>query len=124
MGKVTRFEELKCWTAARELTVEVYKLSMREPLSKDYATKDQLRRASLSVMNNIAEGFTRFSQKEFVRFLNIAQSSAGEVKSMIYLLDDLEYFEKTEVEKLHQKVDKARNMTLGMIKYITKQKEK
>mgnify|MGYP000120424588 CR=1 FL=1 len=120
MGKVTRFEELQCWIAARELTVEIYKLSATGLLSKDYATKNQIRRASLSIMNNIAEGFTRFSKKEFIRFLEIGQSSGGEVKSMIYLMDDLNYFDKNTISRLHRKVDKARNMTLGMLKYLKK----
>lgn len=118
MGKVTRFEELQCWIAARELTVEIYKLSATGMLSKDFATKNQIRRASLSIMNNIAEGFTRFSKKEFIRFLEIGQSSGGEVKSMIYLMDDLKYFDKNTINSLHLKVDKARNMTLGMLKYL------
>lgn len=123
MGKVTRFEELQCWVAARELTVEIYKLSANGMLSKDYGMKNQIRRASLSIMNNIAEGFTRYSKKEFVRFLDIGQSSAGEVKSMIYLMDDLNYFDKNTIESLHQKVDKARNLTLGMLKYLVKKME-
>ncbi|MDB4728023.1 four helix bundle protein [Saprospiraceae bacterium] len=91
MAKITRFEELTCWKASRELVKLVYKLSSTGNLARDFDTKSQLRRAALSMMNNIAEGFARFSKKEFIRFLDISQSSGAEVKSMIYVLEDLEY---------------------------------
>ena len=70
-------------------------------------------------MNNIAEGFSRFHKKEFVRFLDFSQSSAGEVKSMTYVLEDVEYVTNEESKVLHQKADKTRNLTLGLIKYLS-----
>lgn len=118
MGKITRFEELTCWKASRELVKAIYKISSEGQLSRDFDTKSQLRRAALSMMNNIAEGFGRFSKKEFVRFLDISQSSGAEVKSMIYVLEDLEYFDVNTINDLHKKVDKARNLTLGLLKYL------
>jgi four helix bundle protein len=118
MGKITRFEELTCWKASRELVKTIYKISSEGQLSRDFDTKSQLRRAALSMMNNIAEGFGRFSKKEFVRFLDISQSSGAEVKSMIYVLEDLEYFDVNTINDLHKKVDKARNLTLGLLKYL------
>jgi four helix bundle protein len=80
MAKVERFEELKCWQAARELVKLVHLVCDEGKLGKDFDTKSQIRRAALSVMNNIAEGFGRGSEKEFIRFLEIAQSPAMEVK--------------------------------------------
>ncbi|MCR9288225.1 MAG: four helix bundle protein [Bacteroidetes bacterium] len=118
MAKITRFEELTCWKASRELVKLVYKLSSTGNLARDFDTKSQLRRAALSMMNNIAEGFARFSKKEFIRFLDISQSSGAEVKSMIYVLEDLEYFDTSTINELHQKVDEARNLTLGLLKYL------
>ncbi|MEL7223135.1 MAG: four helix bundle protein, partial [Bacteroidota bacterium] len=80
--------------------------------------KDQIRRASLSIMNNIAEGFTRFSSKEKVRFFEIAQSSASEVKSMFYLMEDLEYMEAEQAENFRNDVDQCQKQIWGLIKYL------
>lgn len=118
MAKVIRFQDLHCWQAAREMVKNVFLACNQGKLATDYATRNQLQRAALSVMNNIAEGFARFSDKEYVRFLNIAQSSAAEVKSMLYVLEDLKYTEQEELRKLHQLIDKARNLTLGLIRSI------
>lgn len=71
-------------------------------------------------MNNIAEGFGRKSNKEFIRFLGIASSSAAEVKSMVYVLEDMNYLNKDEILILHGKVDSARKLTLGLIRYLSK----
>lgn len=120
MAKITRFEDLDCWMAARVLVKDVFSISSTGVLSKDWDTKSQFRRAAVSVMNNIAEGFCRFSDKEFVRFLDIAQSSAGEVKSMLYLFEDIEYFDLDTLDEFLSKVDKARNLTLGMLRYLIK----
>ena len=91
MSKVTRFEDLKCWMAARRLVKKVYMLSEIGKLAKDFDTKSQFKRAALSAMNNIAEGFGKFSNKEFIRYLDISQSSVLEVKSMLYVLLDMNY---------------------------------
>lgn len=96
MGKITRFEDLRCWQEARQLVKNIYQLTAFGKLSKDYGLKDQLQRASVSIMTNIAEGFSRYHKKEFIRFLNISQSSASEVKSLLYILSDLEYVEKSK----------------------------
>lgn len=82
MGKVIRFEDLKCWQASRELVKQIYIISETLKLLNDFDTKSQIKRAALSSMNNIAEGFGKFSNQEFIRYLDIAQSSALEVKSM------------------------------------------
>lgn len=87
-------------------------------INRDFDTRSQIRRASVSVMNNIAEGFGRMSDKEFIRFLEIAASSASEVKSMLYLLEDLQYLPTEKIKVLHAQIDKARNLTLGLIRYL------
>lgn len=122
--KINRFEDLKCWQEARNLVRMIYQLSENGKLSKDFGTRDQWRRASLSVMNNITEGFARYNIKEFIKFLNYSQSSAAEVKSIVYILDDLNYLGKPDIEDLHNQTDKVRNMTLGFIKYLKNKEEK
>lgn len=121
MATIQNFEELKCWKSARALTKEIYISTSEGEISKDFGLKNQIRRATLSIMNNIAEGFGRYSKKELIRFLDIAQSSAAEVKSMLYVIEDLEYLEKKEIVELHHQVDKTRALCRGFIAYIKKQ---
>jgi four helix bundle protein len=89
-------------------------------LAKDYDTKGQLKKAALSSMNNIAEGFGRFSRKDFIRFLDISQSSVQEVQSMLYVLEDLEYLTIDKLTTLRLKSDETKNLTLGFINYLRK----
>lgn len=122
MGKITRFEDLESWKSARVLANMIYKISGDGQLSRDFGLRDQIQRASVSVMNNIAEGFTRFSKKEFARFLVIAQSSCAEVLSMLYLLGDLGYANEKKLLEIRQQGEKTRSLILGMIKYLDAKK--
>ncbi len=97
---------------------QIFITCRKEDLRKDYELVSQLKSASLSVMNNIAEGFGRYSDKEFIRFLDIAQSSAQEVMSMTYVLIDLDYITHEELDSLQAKVATTKNLTLGLIKYL------
>jgi four helix bundle protein len=92
MAKVERFEDLNCWKAARALTKLVYELSRSGLLYRDFNMRDQIRSAALSSMSNIAEGFRRMSDKEFIRFLEISTSSADEVNSITYAAEDQGYW--------------------------------
>lgn len=118
MGKVERFEDLECWKTSRELVKQVYTICLLGTLNKDFGTQDQIKRASISVMNNIAEGFGRYSRKEFIRFLDFSQSSALEVKSMLYAISDVHNTNSEKIEDLHKISDKARFQVLGLIKYL------
>ena len=120
MGKIERFQDLECWKAARELVKTVYEFSNEGFGKKDWDTTSQFRRAGLSVMNNIAEGFGRYSDKDSVRFFDISKSSGFEVKSMLYVLEDINYLDSEKLSLLHRQVDKATNLTLGFIKYLKK----
>jgi len=122
MGTIKRFEDLECWKRARLLVKIVYTHSRTGRLSRDFGTRDQLCRATLSIMNNIAEGFARPSTKEFIRFLSIAESSASEVKSMCYVLEDLEYLEGPDIQQLHEEIDTTRKMIKSFIAYLNKYK--
>src|SRR5690349_13633034 len=104
MSKIERFEDLKCWQAARQLVKEIYMISEAGKLAKDFDTKSQIKRAALSTMNNIAEGFGRFSNKEFIRFLDTSQSSVQEVQSITYVLEDLQYVPTDKIESIRSKV--------------------
>ena len=118
MAKVTRFEDLRCWQLARKLTFKVYHMSREGELSKDFDTKSQFKRAGLSVMNNIAEGFGRFSDKEFLRFLDFSVASCIEVKSMSYVMLDVGYFSKEFIEEFQNQIEETKATTLALMKYI------
>lgn len=123
MAKVERFEDLDCWKAGRELVNLVFDLCGKGNLVKDFDTKSQIKRAAVSTMNNVAEGFGRYSAVEFVRYLNIAQSSALEVRSMAYILLDRKYISQAEFEALDAKTNKVVSLNNGFIRYlITKDK--
>ncbi|HEY5691010.1 MAG TPA: four helix bundle protein [Cyclobacteriaceae bacterium] len=118
MPKVTQFEDLKCWRLARELVKLVFDACEEGKLSKDFETKSQIKRAALSSMNNIAEGFGRYSNKEFIRFLDFSQSSSIEVKSITYALEDLNYLSKETIIQIREKAEETKNSTLAFIKYL------
>ncbi|HNP17664.1 MAG TPA: four helix bundle protein [Fulvivirga sp.] len=118
MAKIERFEDLNCWKEARELVKLIFITCDNEKLKRDFGLVDQLKRAAISVMNNIAEGFGRYSKKEFIRFLDFSQSSALEVLSMSYVLIDLNYIDKNEFELIQTKTNNTKNLILGLIKYL------
>ena len=101
MAKVERFEELRIWGEARSLVNEIYRLlDSSHTGSKDWGFRSQIQQAGISIMNNIAEGFERKSDKDFARFLDIAKASSGEVRSMLYVGEDLGYVSAEEANKL------------------------
>jgi len=122
MSKVERFEDLKCWQSARELVRLVFTACEQGTLSKDFDTRSQLKRAALGAMNNIAEGFGRKSDKEFIRFLDISQSSCMEVKSITYALEDLNYLSIDSILEIRAKSEEAKSITLGLIRYLSTKK--
>ena len=120
MGKIDSFEELDCWKSAKELTILVYKICENEKFKTEYFAKDQLKRAALSSMNNIAEGFGRFSNKEFIRFLNFSTSSLDEVHSMTLLYSELDYISEDQKGKAIETLKKTKYQALAFIKYLRK----
>jgi four helix bundle protein len=120
MNKIQKFEDLKCWQAARKLVKEVYLMSEEGKLKYDYDTRSQIKRAALSSMNNIAEGFGRYSPKDFIRFLDTSQSSVQEVSSILYVLEDLEYVTEDRLNVARQLADETKALTLGLIRYLRK----
>jgi four helix bundle protein len=119
MAKLNSFEEIIAWQRARELNAEIYKLTNEDVLfAKDYGLRDQMRRASISISSNIAEGFERETAKEFIRFLYIAKASAGEFRSQLYLASDLGYISQVEFESLNHKINDVSKLLSGFIKYL------
>lgn len=123
MAKVTKFEELKCWRASRILVNYVFDLFELPEFKTDYTLKNQLERAALSVMNNIAEGFGRYHRPEFIRFLNMSASSCCEVKSMSYILYDRKKIDDATLSIFQNKIESPYALILGLIRYLNK-KEK
>lgn len=100
MATVYNFEDLEVWKNARELSKYVFLLTQREMFSKDFSLKDQIKRSSGSIMDNIAEGFERDGNKEFVNFLTYSKGSAGEVRSQAYRAFDYGYISESECQYL------------------------
>jgi four helix bundle protein len=100
MSQINRFEDIESWTMAKELVKEIYLITNKSSFVKDYGLSSQIQRAAVSIMSNIAEGFERGTNKEFIHFLYIAKGSAGEVRSQLYIALDLEYITKEEFSHL------------------------
>lgn len=119
MAKFNSFEEIQSWIKARELNFDIYNVtSSNNSFSNDFGLRDQIRRASVSISSNIAEGFERQSSKEFIRFLFIAKGSAAEVRSQLYLALDLQYLTKDKFIELQTKVNEVSKLLSGLIKYL------
>ena len=118
MGKVELFEDLRCWQSARELVKEIYQLTKTERLARDFGLCDQLQRSAVSIMTNIAEGFARYNRKDFMRFLNYAQSSAAELKSLLYIVQDSGWVSANTISNLQNNSEKVKSMILGLINYL------
>ena len=99
--KVKTFEDLQVWQDARTFVKSIYELTSLENFRKDYDLKDQIQRAAVSIMNNIAEGFETDNNKEFRNFLGYAKGSAGEVRSMLYIAIALGYLNQDQFKELH-----------------------
>ena len=124
MTKANGFEDLKIWQLARELVRVIYLETSESAFAKDSALRDQMRRAAVSSMANIAEGFERGSQRDFMRFLYMARGSAGEVRSHLYVARDLGYIGPPIFDKIHRQAVEVSKAIFGFIKYLNTPKEK
>jgi four helix bundle protein len=113
-----RFEELEAWQKARELTKLVYDITSDGPWSKDYGLRDQIRRAAVSVMSNVAEGFERHGTVEFGRYLLMAKASAGEVRSQLYVALDQGYADKRCFETVRTLAEVVSGKIAGLSNYL------
>jgi four helix bundle protein len=120
MATIARYEDIQGWQKARELTNFVYAITKQEAFARDFALRDQIRRAAISVMANIAEGFGRDSNREFGQFLSIAKASATEVQSHLYIASDQEYITADQFDQGCQLCTDTMNVIGGFIAYLKK----
>jgi len=113
--KVSRFEELEIWKLARELYKYVFRITSLEPFCRDYKFRDQMRDSSGSISDNIAEGFERGGNKEFIQFLSISKGSCGETRNQSYRAFDSEYISQEVLDELLKRTDTLSRKTANLI---------
>ena len=120
MATITKFEDLIAWQEARTLVKMVYKLTFNGSFSKDFGMRDQIQRASVSAMTNVAEGFDCESTAEFARFLGFARRSAVEVQSLLYAALDVEYIKQETFKIYYEQAQKTKALVGGLKQGILK----
>jgi four helix bundle protein len=116
--KITRFEDIECWQEARKIINRVYGVCSVDGFKGDYSLIDPIKRAAISIMANIAEGFSRKGNKEFIQFLSIAKSSAAELQSHLYVAFDQRYLTESDFNGLYEELDKVQRKISNFIKYL------
>lgn len=118
MATIKHFEEIQAWLKARQLVKEVYKVSASGDFSKDWGLRDQIRRAAVSAMSNVAEGFARKTTRDFAHFLDVARGSAVEVQSLLYVATDIGYLTPAQFRELYAMADEVRALVGGFTSYL------
>ncbi len=121
MPTITRFEDIDAWRTARELTRQVYILTNHGKFARDFSLRDQMRRASVSIMSNIAEGFESRTQLLFRDFLGRAKASAGELRAQVYIAKDIEYLIPDDFSQLFELCDKCSRQISRLMQYLERQ---
>jgi len=121
MATVKRFEDLDVWQNARTLTNRVYEHTRQEPFANDFGLRDQIQRASVSIMSNVAEGFESRTQSIFVDHLGRARGSAGEVRAQLYVALDQDYLSEPEFEPTYDLVETISRRLFRLIQYLKSQ---
>jgi four helix bundle protein len=116
--KIEKFEDIVAWQKARELTKDIYELTSIGKFEKDFSLKDQIRRCSISIASNIAEGFERGGNKEFIHFLYIAKGSCAELRAQLYIASDLLYINDVEFNNAYNKAIEINKLLYGFISYL------
>jgi four helix bundle protein len=116
--KMETFEDIASWQKVRELTKRIFHHSKRGEFARDFGLRDQIQRASTSIMSNIAEGFERGGDKEFLQFLSTAKGSCGEVRSQLYAALNQEYLTKADFDELRQMTITISRMIAGLMGYL------
>ena len=118
MALITRFEEIEGWQKARELTRSIYAITSQGAFARDFTLKDQIRRAGVSSMANVAEGFEREGNKEFIQFLTLSKGSSAEVKSHLYVALDAHFITETQFKQTYQLADETGRLIGGFMRYL------
>ena len=119
MATLTKFEDIKAWQKARFFCQEIFKIIEETKLSKDYKLKEQINGSSGSAMDNIAEGFGRGGNLEFIQFLEISHASVCESQSQLYRILDRKYIIEEKFKQLYELTEEIRRMVLSLIKYLS-----
>jgi len=119
MARLERFEDIDAWKKARELTQSIYQITLTGEFARDFGLRDQIRRAAISVLSNIAEGFERDGNKEFLQFLSLAKGSCGEVRAQLYIALDQAYISAPEFRGLVEKTLEVSRLIAGFMKYLS-----
>lgn len=122
--KIKRFEELECWQQARILVKMIYGLVKKKEFLKDFRLRDQIIGATISIMNNIAEGFDSQSTNEFIRFLTISRRSISEVETCLYVAIDQKYITQQEFDTIFNQCEKLRQIIDGLLRYLRTKRAK
>jgi len=118
MAQIKRFEDIEGWKKARELVSAIYAVSSKGSFAKDFELRDQIRRAAVSVMSNIAEGFERGGDKEFSQFLSLAKASCGEVRSQLYVALDQKYVNVEQFQSISEQTTHISQLIAGFMRYL------
>ena len=118
MNKIERFEDIVAWQKARILTEDIYAAARIGGFARDFGLKDQIQRASVSIMSNIAEGFERGGDNEFIQYLSHAKGSCGEVKSQLYVALDQTYIPASSFDQLYGNADEVSRVVGGFMNYL------
>ena len=118
MAKIERFEEIEAWKKGSELRRAIYHCSRTGPFGKDFALRDQIRRSAISITSNIAEGFERGGNKEFIQFLAISKGSCGELRDQLYVAFDEQYISTEEFKSLCAQALEISRMISGLMSYL------
>jgi four helix bundle protein len=118
MAKIEKFEEIQAWQKARQLVKRIYQVTSEGDFAQDYGLKDQITRASVSIISNIAEGFSRQTDKEFIQYLHVAKGSASEVQSQLYVALDLGYISKDAFKELYELSQETIRLISGFVRYL------
>jgi four helix bundle protein len=119
MTQIEKFEDIEAWQKSRELSRAIYALTGKGAFARDFALRDQIRRSAISVMSNIAEGFDRGGNKEFIQFLYIAKGSIAEVRAQLYIALDAGYLEQEQFRNLYDLTGSTGRLIGGFIPYLT-----
>lgn len=118
MSKIEKFENIEAWKKAREVVNSIYEITGSGKFSKDCALRDQIRRAAISIPSNIAEGFSRKSNKEFVQFLFIAKGSTSKLQTQLYLASDQKYITKEQFDNSYGELEIISKQISRFITYL------
>ena len=118
MAQINRFEDIEAWRKGRELARQIYQITSYESFSRDFGLRDQIRRAAVSILSNIAEGFERGGDREFRQFLSLAKGSTGELRAQLYVALDAGFVSQEQFEHLHALAVETGRLIAGFMRYL------